>query len=131
MSVLVIGKFQGDTAKFRQALTDRAGEFAKIADGARSAGAIHHRFGIGDGFVLIVDEWGSVEQFQQFFSNPDLQAFIGSVGAAPAPPEITVSEAVSLIGPVLRSPSPGPGTRRRARRPGRRTRRPRCADHAG
>lgn len=95
MSVLVIGKFQGDTAKFRQALTDRADEFAKIADESRSAGAIHHRFGIGDGFVLIVDEWGSVEQFQQFFSNPDLQAFIGSVGAAPAPPEITVSEAVA------------------------------------
>jgi len=95
MSVLVIGKFQADTAKFRQALTDRADEFDKITDGARSAGAIHHRFGIGDGFVLIVDEWGSVEQFQQFFSNPDLQAFIGSVGAAPAPPEITVSEAVT------------------------------------
>ena len=95
MSVLVIGKFQGDTAKFRQALTDRADESAKITDGARSAGAIHHRFGIGDGFVLIVDEWGTVEQFQQFFSNPDLQAFIGSVGAAPAPPEITVSEAVA------------------------------------
>jgi quinol monooxygenase YgiN len=95
MSVLVIGKFQGDTGKFRQALTDRADEFAKISDGALSAGAIHHRFGIGDGFVLIVDEWESVEQFQQFFSNPDLQAFIGSVGAAPAPPEITVSEAVA------------------------------------
>ncbi len=95
MSVLVIGKFQGDTAKFRQALTDRADEFAKITDASRSAGALHHRFGIGDGFVLIVDEWESVEQFQQFFSNPDLQAFIGSVGAAPAPPEITVSEAVT------------------------------------
>jgi quinol monooxygenase YgiN len=95
MSVLVIGKFQGDTAKFRQALTDRADEFAKISEESRSAGAIHHRFGIGDGFVVLVDEWGSVEQFQQFFSNPDLQAFIGSVGAAPAPPEITVSEAVT------------------------------------
>ena len=95
MSVLVIGKFQGDTAKFRQALTDRADEFAKITDASRSAGAIHHRFGIGDGFVVLVDEWESVEQFQQFFSNPDLQAFIGSVGAAPAPPEITVSEAVA------------------------------------
>jgi quinol monooxygenase YgiN len=45
--------------------------------------------------VVLVDEWESVEQFQQFFSNPDLQAFIGSVGAAPAPPEITVSEAVA------------------------------------
>ena len=95
MSVLVIGKFQGDTAKFRQALADRADEFAKISDAAKSAGGVHHRFGIGDGFVLLVDEWESVEQFQQFFSNPDLQAFIGSVGAAPAPPEITVAEAVS------------------------------------
>ena len=95
MSVLVTGKFQGDTATFRQALTDRAGEFAKIADGARSAGAVHHRFGIGDGFVVLVDEWESAEQFQQFFANPDLQAFIGSTGAAPAPPEITITEAVS------------------------------------
>ena len=95
MSVLVIGKFQGDTATFRQALIDRAGEFEKIVDQAKSAGALHHRFGVGDGFVLIVDEWGSVEQFEQFFSNPELQAFIGSVGAAPVPPEITVAEAVA------------------------------------
>ena len=93
--MLVIGKFQGDTATFRQALTDRAGEFEKITEDAKSAGALHHRFGIGDGFVMIVDEWETVEQFQQFFSNPDLQAFIGSVGAAPAPPEITVAEAVA------------------------------------
>jgi hypothetical protein len=95
MSVLVIGKFQGDTAKFRQAMADRAGEFTKITDRSRSEGAIHHRFGIGDGFVVIVDEWETVEQFQRFFSDPDLQAFIGSVGAAPAPPEITVAAAVA------------------------------------
>jgi hypothetical protein len=94
MSVLVIGKFQGDTAKFRQALADRAGEFAKIADMARSDGAVHHRFGIGDGFVAMVDEWETAEQFRQFFSNPDLQDFIGSVGAAPTPPEITFTEAI-------------------------------------
>ena len=95
MSILVIGKFQGDTAVFRQALTDRADEFAKITDGSRAAGAIHHRFGVGDGFVVIVDEWESVEQFQQFFANPELQAFIGTVGAAPVPPEITIAEAVA------------------------------------
>lgn len=94
MSVLVIGKFQGDTATFRQALTDRAGEFAKVSEMARAAGGVHHRFGIGDGFVVIVDEWETSGQFQEFFSNPELQAFIGSVGAAPAPPEITISEAV-------------------------------------
>ena len=95
MSVLVTGKFQGDTAKFRQALTDRAGEFAKISDMAQAAGGLHHRFGIGDGFVVIIDEWETAEHFQRFFSNPELQAFIGSVGADPVPPEITITEAVS------------------------------------
>jgi hypothetical protein len=95
MSMLIIGKFQGDTAKFRQALIDRGDEFTKIADRARSEGAIHHRFGIGDGFVMIVDEWESAEHFQRFFSDPDLQAFIGTVGAEPGPPELIIAEAVA------------------------------------
>jgi len=92
MSVLVIGKFQGDTATFRQALGDRAGDLAGYADMARAAGGIHHRFGVGDGFVLVVDEWESAEKF---FSNPELQAFIGTLGAAPVPPELIVAEAVA------------------------------------
>jgi quinol monooxygenase YgiN len=95
MSVLVIGKFQGDTAKFQQSLIDRADEFAKIGDGAKAQGCLHHRFGVGDGYVVLIDEWESMEEFQQFFGNPDLQAFIGSVGADPAPPEIIVAQAVS------------------------------------
>ena len=95
MSMLIIAKFQGDTATFRRALSDRAGEFEKIADTARAAGGIHHRFGVGDGFVVVVDEWASVEQFEQFFGNPDLQAFIGSAGAEPGPPEIIIAEAVA------------------------------------
>ena len=95
MSVLVIVKFQSDTATFSQALADRADEFAKISEQARSAGGIHHRFGLGDGFVVLVDEWESVADFEQFFGQPDLQAFIGSVGAAPVPPEITVSETIA------------------------------------
>jgi quinol monooxygenase YgiN len=95
MSVLVIGKFKGDTAKFQQALADRADEFAKISEASKTVGGLHHRFGIGDGYVLIVDEWESVEQFQTFMSDPDLQAFIGSVGGAPEPPEVIVAQAIS------------------------------------
>lgn len=95
MSVVVIAKFQGDTAKFRQALIDRADEFAKMADTARLAGGIHHRFGVGDGYVVVVDEWESAEHFQQFFADPALQEFIGSAGAAPVPPELTIAEAVT------------------------------------
>jgi hypothetical protein len=94
MSVLVVGKFPGDTAKFTQSLVDRAAEYEKISGEAKAAGAIHHRFGVGDGYVVIIDEWASVEQFQQFFGNPELQAFIGEIGAAGAP-ELIVSEAVA------------------------------------
>jgi hypothetical protein len=95
MSVLVIGKIQGDTDVFRRSLTERAGEYEKLAERGRAAGGIHHRFGIGDGFVVFIDEWESVEQFQTFFSDPELMAFIGSVGAAPTPPDLTIVEAVA------------------------------------
>jgi len=96
MSVVITLKFKGDVATFRQALTDHCEEFAKMAAEARgSGGGIHHRFAIGDGFVLVVDEWETVEHFQNFFANPDLQALIAQAGAAPEPPEITVAEAIS------------------------------------
>ena len=95
MSVLVIAKIAGDTAKFRQSLTDRAAEYEKISVDARASGAIHHRFGVGDGFVLVVDEWESAEHFGKFFANPDLQALVAASGAAPQPPEITIAEAIS------------------------------------
>jgi len=94
MSVLVIGKFAGDTATFRRSLTERADEYAKISEEAKSAGALHHRFGVGDDYVVIIDEWETLEQFHQFFGNPELQAFIGSVGGTGAP-EMIASEAVA------------------------------------
>ena len=95
MSVLITLKVQGDTEKFRAALTERGDEFAAIAERAKTVGAIHHRFGIGEGFVQVVDEWETAEQFETFFSDPELQAFIGSVGGSGGPPEMSVSEAVS------------------------------------
>ena len=96
MSVLITAKFQGDVATFRQALTDHGDQFAKMAAEAQaSGGGLHHRFAVGDGFVLVVDEWETVEHFQKFFANPDLQALIAKSGAAPQPPEITIAEAIS------------------------------------
>jgi quinol monooxygenase YgiN len=96
MSVVITLKFEGDVATFRQALTDHGEEFAKMAAEARgSGGGIHHRFAVGDGFVLVVDEWETVEHFQKFFANPDLQALVARSGAAPQPPEITIAEAIS------------------------------------
>ena len=95
MSVLVITKFTGDSAKFRQSLAERAGEFQKITDASRSQGCIHHQFGIGADFVVVVDEWESAEQFQQFFADPELQAFIATTGASPEPPQVIAAEALT------------------------------------
>jgi len=96
MSVVITVKFQGDVATFRQALTDHGDQFAKMAAEAQaSGGGLHHRFAVGDGFVLVVDEWETVDHFQKFFANPDLQALIAKSGAAPQPPEITIAEAIS------------------------------------
>jgi hypothetical protein len=101
MSVLVVVKIQGDTATFSQALADRNDEFAKISEQARSAGGIHHRFGLGDGFVVLVDEWETAADFEQFFGQPDLQAFMGSVGNHR-------HRGDHLAGSVLRSGPEGP-----------------------
>lgn len=96
MSVLMVGKMHGDVATFRAALEERADEFAAWGKRAREVGAIHHRFGIGDGFVVIVDEWDSPAQFEAFFSNPELQAFIATAGGDPnVAPDLTIVEAIS------------------------------------
>jgi hypothetical protein len=94
MSVLIIGKFPGDTAVFKKMLTDRADELVAISEQARAAGSIHHRFGVGDGFVILVDEWDSPQHFEQFFGRPDIQALTAEMGAS-GPAEITVVEAVA------------------------------------
>ena len=96
MSVLIIGKVAGDVAKFRAALADRPDEYRAWADKAKAAGAIHHRFGVGDGYLVVVDEWGSPEQFEAFFTDPELQAFIADNGGdVSAPPETTIVEAIT------------------------------------
>lgn len=96
MSFLISLKVYGDTEVFQKALVDRADEIVGVADKAKSLGAVHHRFGLGDGYIHVIDEWDSVEAFQGFFGEPSMQEFIGTIGADPSrEPEMTVSEAVS------------------------------------
>ncbi len=96
MSVLVTIRFPGDTDQFRSFVSDdsNADRLTSIAEDSKSRGAIHHRFGIGDGFVLVVDEWESPEQFQQFFAgNEEIEAVVRDSGGQ-GEPDITIAEAV-------------------------------------
>jgi hypothetical protein len=96
MSVLVGVKVFADTNAFTKSLSERADEFRAISERAKEVGAIHHRFGLGDGFVFVNDEWESAAAFEKFFSDPELQAFIGSIGGDPNKvPEITFGESIN------------------------------------
>lgn len=96
MSMLITAEILGDTEKFRTSLTERAQDYELIAANAKVAGALHHRFGIGSGSILIVDEWTDETSFRAFFGQQELQEFIGKVGGdTSVPPHITVTEAIT------------------------------------
>ncbi|MFQ6155295.1 hypothetical protein ACLMMA_02290 [Micrococcus luteus] len=95
MSVIVAVKVPGDTGVFTKSLEERAEEYRKIAERAKAHGALHHRFGVGEGYILISDEWESAQEFESFFSDPGLREFMGTVGAdLTTPPQITVGESI-------------------------------------
>src|SRR5437764_15104117 len=69
MSVLVTIRIAGDTAKFREFVDQHEDDLRSIAEQARSSGCLHHRLAVGDGFILVIDEWDSAEQFRGFFDG--------------------------------------------------------------
>src|SRR3954467_4186211 len=80
MSVLVTMRAKSDTDQFRRFIATEGDRLREIAQSARDAGAIHHRFGVGDGFVVVVDEWDTAESFQRFISSDRLPAACGGGG---------------------------------------------------
>jgi len=94
MSVLVTMRVKGDTEKFRRFTSENGDKLREIADDARSRGCLHHRFGVGEDFVLVVDEWESPDQFRQFFEgNPRIEEVMRAAGAQ-SEPEFSFTEAV-------------------------------------
>ena len=94
MSVLVTMKVRGDTDQFRRFLVAEADRLGEIAKAAQAAGCVHHRFGIGDGFVLVIDEWESAGAFQTFIASDEIAEVMRDAGAQ-SQPEIEVAEAVA------------------------------------
>lgn len=95
MSVLITVSIDGDTDTFRASLAERETDYRMISEQAKAAGALHHRFGAGDGFILIVDEWATQDQFDAFFSDARLHQFIKEVGGDPDTAEVTTTEAIT------------------------------------
>lgn len=93
MSVLVTMRVPGDTDRFRQFVANEQERVTQAGEQAKAQGCLHHRFGVGDGFVVVVDEWESPEHFQRFFENPELAEMMRDSGAQ-GEPEVTFTEAI-------------------------------------
>jgi quinol monooxygenase YgiN len=93
MSVIVIGHITVDPAAVERLFRERAADFEAVAADSRTHGAISHRWGFGDGQVLIVDEWPDADSFQKFFDNQQMIPTLMQAAGVTAPPSFEFFEA--------------------------------------
>ena len=101
MSVVVTIHFPvSDVAKAIECLHGNAEFLEEITSSTKDAGLLHHRFVSGDGELVVIDEWGTAEQFQSFFDgNPKVAQVMTSIGMTGAP-EIAVFGSIDAPGTV-------------------------------
>jgi quinol monooxygenase YgiN len=89
MSVIMTLRASGDPDKLEQLATEKADVLRDIAERAKAAGVIAHRFYGSEGQIMVVDEWPDPESFQRFFESE--QETIGPMmeQVATSEPEIT------------------------------------------
>lgn len=84
MSVMVVGRFNTDPARFASVFSGHKDDVLAVSNDAKSKGALHHHFAMGNGQVMVIDEWQSAEAFQQFFQSqtkiPELLREAGVTG---------------------------------------------------
>jgi hypothetical protein len=86
MSVMVVGKFKTDPARMASVFRDRKTDVLAVSNDAKSQGALHHHFAMGNGQVMVIDEWESAESFQQFFkTQPKISELMREAGVEEEP----------------------------------------------
>src|ERR1041385_76150 len=85
MTVIVRVVCPYDTEQFRAWAGSGGEHLAALTEQAKAAGCVSHRFAIGDGEVMAIDEWDSAEAFQAFFAQPELVEALMASGAQGAP----------------------------------------------
>jgi len=93
MSVIVIGHMKVDPANVAKLWVDRKADFEAVREESKAAGAMHHRWGFGDGEIVIVDDWDDAGSFQSFFESNTVIPELMQAAGVQGPPEFTIVEA--------------------------------------
>jgi hypothetical protein len=91
MSVLMTLRTKGDPALLEKRAGENPEGIRAIAEEAKKAGLIAHRFyGTDDGQIMVADEWPDAESFQRFFAanRAQIEPLMAEVGAT-GEPEVT------------------------------------------
>ena len=64
------------------------------AEAGKAAGGIRHRFAVGDGELLVLDEWETAEAFHAFFDGNEAIAAVMREAGASGPPVTVFYEAL-------------------------------------
>jgi quinol monooxygenase YgiN len=97
VGTLIVMTVQGDTAQFEAFMAANRDRVVELGEKAKASGCLGHRFAVGEGQVVVVDEWESPEQFEAFISAPEIQAVMGEMGAQ-GEPQVTVANAKGFPG---------------------------------
>jgi heme-degrading monooxygenase HmoA len=87
----------GDTDQFESFVAGNAQLVEELTEKAKAAGCTSHKFAVGEGQIVVVDEWGSADQFQAFIGSAEIQQVMGQMGAS-GEPVITVAAAKGFPG---------------------------------
>ncbi len=93
MSAIVIGTTTVDPRKVQRLWSERRADFEAVVADAKTQGAVHHRWGFGDGRVVIIDERKDGESFQRFFQPQQTIAELLAAAAVEDPADFQIYEA--------------------------------------
>ncbi len=84
MPTLMIMRAAADAGKLEELAKEDPNPFSRLRDLAPQ-GVLRHRIFATEREVLVVDEWESPEQFQQWISRPEVQEVIARTGIEAEP----------------------------------------------
>ncbi len=95
MSVIVTMRAPADTEAFRNFVQANANAdlMKRISEDAMSKGAIHHQFAVGDGYIMIIDEWETADAFMGWFKGNEAVEEVMRQSGIQGEPEISIGEA--------------------------------------
>jgi len=105
MSTIVIAKYRADPSRFEKLVKSNDVDFTAVARSRMAKGCISHRYAVGEGCVYVIDEWPSVEAYNEGWETSRGWSHEIAVEAGlEEPPEITYLHVVPDPGAFYRYP---------------------------